>query len=77
MRHRATFGIFLRKSKEPPLDIVKEFLHIHGLTAGGVIRCDQGGELAKSDDFRQVALNTNHYVVESTGADSPSQNGRV
>ena len=34
--------VFLRKSKEPPLDIVREFLHLHGLASGGVIRCDQG-----------------------------------
>ena len=69
--------VFLRKSKEPPLDIIREFLQLHGLASGGVIRCDQGGELAKSQDFRQVALDNNHYVVEPTGADSASQNGGV
>ena len=41
----------------------------------GVIRTDQGGELARSAAYWALMLNTFSYVVEPTGADSPSQNG--
>jgi hypothetical protein len=41
----------------------------------GVVRTDQGGELAHSTAYRELMLNTFGYVVESTGANSPSQNG--
>ncbi len=41
----------------------------------GVVRTDQGGELAHSAAYRELMLNTFGYVVEPTGADSPSQNG--
>jgi hypothetical protein len=44
---------------------------------GGVIRVDQGGELARSEKFRTKMLKDYQYVVEPTGADSPSQNGQV
>ncbi|EJK69950.1 hypothetical protein THAOC_08742 [Thalassiosira oceanica] len=67
--------VFLCKSKEPPINYVSEFLYSHGLKSGGVIRCDQGGELARSKEFRKVMLERHHYKVEPTGADSPSQNG--
>ena len=52
-------------------------MHIYGIASDGVIGCDQGGELANSDDFRQTALDTNNYLVEPTGVDSMSQNGGV
>ena len=67
--------IFLRKSKEPPVSLVHIFLKKFGLSSGGIIRCDQGGELARSEEFRTMALGACLYVVEPTGADSPSQNG--
>ena len=67
--------IFLRKTKEPPVDLVHIFLKKFGLSTGGIIRCDQGGELARSAKFRTMALGACLYVVEPTGADSPSQNG--
>ncbi len=38
--------VFLRKLKEPPVNLVKAFLAIHGSQVGGAIRTDQGGELA-------------------------------
>jgi hypothetical protein len=41
----------------------------------GVVRTDQGGELAHCDAYRALMLDTFGYVVEPTGADSPSQNG--
>lgn len=67
--------IFLRKSKEPPTDLVSHFLQMYGRKSGGVIRCDQGGELARSHLFRTTMMEKHLYVVEPTGADSPSQNG--
>ena len=66
--------IFLRKSKEPPVDLVSHFLQMYGRASGGVIRCDQGGELARSAAFRTTMMEKHLYVVEPTGADSPSQN---
>jgi hypothetical protein len=41
----------------------------------GLIRTNQGGELAQSKAFRDTMLQDFGYVVEPTGADSPSQNG--
>lgn len=67
--------IFLRKSKTPPTDLVSHFLQMYGRKSGGVIRCDQGGELARSHQFRSEMMKKHLYVVEPTGADSPSQNG--
>ena len=65
---------FLMKSKEPPLDILKSFMAKFGI-GNGVVRTDQGGELARSASFRDMMLRDFNYVVEPTGADSPSQNG--
>ena len=65
---------FLTKSKEPPLDILRSFMTKFGI-ASGVIRTDQGGELARSAAFRDMMLREFGYVVERTGADSPSQTG--
>eukprot|EP00804_Cyclotella_cryptica_P013246 CCRYP_007032-RA/>CCRYP_007032-RA protein AED:0.39 eAED:0.39 QI:0/0/0/0.5/1/1/2/0/451 len=42
-----------------------------------MIRVDQGGELARSAEWRTVVLAKHRYVVEPTGADSPSQNGQA
>ena len=69
--------VFLTASKNPPLDIVMEFLHHHGHEDGGSIRTDQGGELARSVAFQDLLLRQFHYTLEPTGADSPSQNGAV
>ena len=65
---------FLTKSKEPPIDILRSFMTKFGI-ASGVVRTDQGGELARSTAFRNMMLKEFGYVVEPTGADSPSQNG--
>ncbi len=67
--------IFLRKMKEPPIDLVSHYLQMYGRNSGGVIRCDQGGELARSAVFCTIMLEKHLYVIEPTGADSPSQNG--
>jgi hypothetical protein len=47
--------IFLCKSKEPPID------DTFGLQEGGVIRCDQGGELAGSEEFITSMLKHHNY----------------
>jgi hypothetical protein len=67
--------VFPWKSKEPPVDLVSHFLHMYGCSSGGVIRCDQGGELAWSSAFWSTMMSAHLYVTEPTGADSPSQNG--
>ena len=43
----------------------------------GIVRTDQGGELARSSAFRNMMLGEFGYVVKPTGADSPSQNSGV
>jgi hypothetical protein len=65
---------FLTKSKDPPIDILRAFLKKFGISTG-VIRTDQGGKLARSNTFRDMVLAEIGYIVEPTGADSPSQNG--
>jgi hypothetical protein len=71
--------IFLTKTKHPPMEHVRLFLCTFGRTRslGGFIRCDQGGELARSHAFIDMALTEFGYKVEPTGADSPSQNGQA
>ena len=75
--------VFLTKSKEPPIGEVTTFLAQFGNSEGGIIRTDQGGELARSEKFRTAVLNRQFkvedkpYIVECTGADSPNQNGAV
>jgi hypothetical protein len=66
---------FLCKSKETPINLVSHFLQMYGRTSGGVIRCYQGGKLARSHAFRSTMLKKHLYIVKPTGADSPSQNG--
>jgi hypothetical protein len=66
--------VFLTQSKEPPLDIVRAFMMKFGI-GGGCVRTDQGGELARSDQFCNMLQQEFHYVVEPTGSDCPSQNG--
>ena len=69
--------VFLTKSKEPPLDIIDTFLDRFGHRNGGSIRSNQGGKLARSFAYSDLLLRKHKYVVEPTGADSPSQNGAV
>ncbi len=65
---------FLTKSKEPPLAILWAFM-LKYRTGNGLIRTDQACELAGSKAFCNTMLQDYGYVVEPTGADSPSQNG--
>ena len=69
--------VFLTKSKDPPIDIVRAFLTLHGHSDGGCVRTDQGGELASSGAFWNLLMREFSYSLEPTGADSPSQNGAV
>ena len=69
--------VFLTNTKEPPLAILDAFLSRFGHEKGGSIRTDQGGELARSFALSDLVLRTHKYVLEPTGADSPSQNGSV
>ena len=48
---------------------------MYGRHSGGVIRCDQGGKLARSELFCTTMMDKHLYTVEPTGANSPSQNG--
>ena len=64
---------FLTKSKEPPLDIIDAFLAQHGHSNGGCLRMDQGRELACSSHLLDMVLRRYNYVMEPTGANSPSQ----
>jgi hypothetical protein len=66
--------VFLTKTKEPPIHIVRAFMKKFG-AGGGLVKTDQGGELARSAAFKTMLEEEFHYVVEPTGADSPSQNG--
>jgi hypothetical protein len=69
--------VYPTKTKEPPIETVDLFLQRFGLRDGTqrYVRTDQGGELAKSAAFRTV-IAKHGYVVESTGPDASSQNGR-
>jgi hypothetical protein len=67
---------FLTKSKDPPINILRTFMSKFGI-GDGVIRTDQGSKLAHSNSFCDIMLKEFGYVVEPTGANSPSQNGRV
>jgi hypothetical protein len=69
--------VFLMSTKELPLDIVDAFLSRFGHAHGRSIRTDQGGELARSLALSDLVLRTHTYVLEPTGANSPSQNGSV
>ena len=69
--------VFLTQSKSPPTEIIDTFLSRFGHERGGSIRTDQGGELARSFALSDKVLRSHNYVMEPTGADSPSQNGAV
>jgi hypothetical protein len=65
---------FLTKTKDPPLAILRASMTKYG-AGTGLIRMDQGSKLAQSKAFCNTMIQDFGYVVEPTGADSPSQNG--
>jgi hypothetical protein len=48
--------VFLTKSKDPPLDIIRTFLTMYGHRDGGCVCTDQGGESASSSAFGDLLL---------------------
>ena len=69
--------VFLSRNKLPPLQTVGLFLQTHGQREGTrIVRTDQGGELARSEAFRNIVAREG-YTVETTSPNSSSQNGAV
>jgi len=70
--------VFLCKSKDPPVDILKLLLKQHGTASQAVktVRVDQGGELGRSSAFRKAVAESG-CIMELAGSDSAFQNGRV
>ena len=67
---------FLCKNKEPPIHILNPFLDRFGLPTGSFLCTDEGGELSKSENFLDAALEKK-YIMEPTGPDTASQNANV
>ena len=67
--------VFLTKSKDRLVDTATDFLKIFGLADGGLIRCNQGGELARLRLFRMTIQKDHGYMIEPRGADDAAQNG--
>ncbi len=65
--------VFLTSSKDLPIDILRVFMTRFAYETG-LVWTDQGGELAWYGAFWNMMLEEFSYVVEPTGADSPSQN---
>ena len=73
--HTRFTWIYLTSCKEPPIDIVRNFLDDNGLSKGPrYIRTDQGGELYASKRFHQL-VSGKGYTIEPTGSDNSAQNG--
>ena len=70
--------VMLAKSKEPPLEYVRDFLQKHGNQNCQIkkVRTDQGGELWKNSSFKTM-IHESGYICEPTGAGDPAQNGRA
>jgi hypothetical protein len=52
--------VILTKSKDPPIKILRAFMSKFGL-AKGLVRTDQGGELAQSSSFHNMMLDKFKY----------------
>jgi hypothetical protein len=59
--------IFLTNSKSPPLDIIEEFLTLHGHAEGECIRTDQGGKLAGTSKFQDILLRQSTTLLNPLG----------
>ena len=66
--------VFLSKNKAPPVRLLTTFLQTYGNKDGTrIVRTDQGGELARSNSFKEVLSKAN-YSLEITGSDNSTQN---
>jgi hypothetical protein len=69
--------VFCQASKSPPIFIIERFLASNGLKSGPrYLRMDQGGELWRSNELRDVAFAAG-YDFEPTGSYAASENGKV
>ena len=67
--------IFLTSSKFPPVSAAKSILEkFKSKNTHRTVRTDQGGELGKSDDFREMISDCG-FSLEITGSDASAQNG--
>ena len=67
--------VFPTVSKSPPLDLIKGVLdQFPDHPPGSTIRCDQGGELGRSQALANL-ISREKYILQRTGAFSSSQNG--
>ena len=67
--------VFPTVSKTPPIDLIRGVLQqFPNHPPGSTIRCDQGGELGRSQALAKLLLEEKH-ILQTTGAFSSSQNG--
>ena len=71
--------LFLTANKEPLCKVPAQFLALHGNqhTNHQIICTDQGGELPWGSNQFQESVQKAGYILESTAADAPFQNGMV
>ena len=67
--------VFLAKPKDPPADTASSFPKRYGHDDGGMILCDQGRELTRSEKFLTKMMEDHDYIVEQTGVDALAQYG--
>ena len=68
---------FHTATKKPPLEEVNSILkksHLSLINLHCTVRTDQGGELGKSNKFRELIKNCG-YIYEPTGSQASAQNG--
>ena len=71
--------VILTKNKSPPIKFIRHFLRRYSNpnARNKFIRTDLGGELYRSEKFREMVLNEWDYQPQGTGAYSPWQNGHA
>ena len=76
-QHTRYITVFLRKDKSPAVEEFRKYVDCYGCHDKSIpkyIRMDQGGELYRSNLFKETVAELN-YIIQPTGADSSSQNG--
>lgn len=70
--------VMLSRSKDPPLDFIKDFIPKHKDKNWLIIEIctDQGGELWGSSLF-QKTIQQSECILEPTGSGNPAQNGKA